>query len=359
MWGDDMRFEWTKKYLQLFCLISCLFIYFKNAQTIMDAVKDGLLLCYNVIIPSLFIFLIICSILSETGCCEFMAIPFMPYFRLLNINNKRIVSYCILAILGGFATGGIMLNKITGEYQCDSNTLGILSILMSGNSPSFVILAVGVHYLNNLYLGIILYLSIMISSFITAFFMSFLYKPYSINATKNHLVVTNNSNNSIRNSVYSILNICGAVIMSITLCKVFNLYTTNSFILLIFSAFTEVTTACETVYSNYGANIYLLLLTLVIFPFSAYLQMKSVGDNNTFNFKILIFSRLIHIPISVLLLRIALNIFPLASNVYANGDISINTYWNKPQLSLCLLIISIMFTAILDKKSKVFTKRVK
>jgi len=249
-----MRYEQTKKYIQVIFIILVMYIYFKNSQLIVSSVKDGLLLCYNVVIPSLFVFMVICSIISNLSCCELLALPFMPYFRLIHINDKRVAAYCILSVMGGFATGGIMLDKLEKEFDCDKNTLGILSIIMTGNSPSFVILAVGLHYLRNIYMGIILYFSIISSAFITAFILSFIHKPYIKYTSKNQLVSTNIILFSIKKSTTSIIDICGVVTLTFCMCKVFSFYTDNSLILLGFSIFTEVTSACEIISEYFGMN---------------------------------------------------------------------------------------------------------
>ena len=355
MWGDVMRLNKFKTALQFIAMVLCMWIYFSSTQTVINAVKEGLTLCFEVVIPSLYVFIVLSNILSGLNCTRLLAVPFMPFFRLLKINSRRAAGCCILGILGGFATGGIMLDKIKKEYSCDENTMGILSILMSGNSPSFVILAVGKYYLGNTTLGIMLYFSSLLSAFITAFFMSFIFNC-SINSTsKNQLVYTNNVVLAIKSSVTAITNICGVVVLVFTVCKVSKLYTNNLFISLVFSSFSEVTTACDFISANFDSNIYLLSLTLSVFPLSAYFQMKSVGDNNTLNFKILFLSKTIQLPLTVLILRTLLNIFPLAVSVYSGSDISVNTFWNAPHISCWLFIISVCFVIFFDRKLEVFT----
>lgn len=355
MWGDVMRLNRFKTALQLAAVALCLVIYFCSTQTIISAVKEGLLLCFEVVIPSLYIFIVICNILSGLKCTQMIAVPFMPFFRLLKISSRQAAGYCILGILGGFATGGIMLDKIKKEYSCDKNTLSILSILMSGNSPSFVILAVGRYYLDNIKLGLVLYFSTLLSAFVTAFFISFIFNCGINNTSKNILVSTNNIIFAIKDSVAAITNICGVVVLIFALCKVVNLYTDNLFISLAFSAILEVTTACDFIFKNFNGNIYLLSLTLSLLPLSAYLQIKSYGNNNTLNFKILFLSKIIQLPVSVVILRTFLNLFPFALNVYSSGDISINTYWNAPHISCWLFIVSVCFVILFDKKLKDFT----
>ena len=350
-----MRFKKTKNTAVMFAVLVSIYVYFCNAKAITVFVKEGMLLCYNAVIPSLYIFMVMCQIISNTNLCYFISIPFIPFFNLLNIRNKTVVSYCILGILGGFATGGVMLNKIQTDFDCDSNTLAILSILLSGNSPAFVILTVGLYYLGNIYTGILIYFSILLSLLITSFFISCIFPPGYINPSKNKLGITNSIILSIKSSTYSILDICGIVTLSFCICKVISLYINIPFISLIFSIFIEVTTACEYLFSHYGFNLCLLSLILTICPLSTYLQMKSIGNNNTLNFKMLFISRIIQIPIMLLALRTLLNLFPQSVNVYSSQDISVYMHWNNPKISLYFLLLSVCFVIVTEKKLKVFT----
>ena len=350
-----MQLEKIKKTAAIILLLFLIYIYFCNAHTVMEGVKEGLLLCYNTVIPSLYVFMVISNIISCTDLCEYIAVPFMPYFRLLHINDRKTASCCILGITGGFATGAVMLDKIHNEYGYDKNILGLLAVIMSGNSPSFVILAVGAYYLGNINIGIIIYFSVLISSLISAFLLSFIYKPSDNNICKNKLVYANKVVLSIKSSTNAIITVCGVVTLIFTICKVISLYTENFIILGIFSALLEVTTACEYAVLYFGKNIYLLSLILAICPLSTYLQMKSIGDNNTLNFKILFISRTIQIPIMFLLLRTLLNLFPQAVNVYSSQDINVYMCWNNPRISLYFLLLSVCFVIATEKKFKVFT----
>ena len=144
-------------------------IYFGNSGLVISSVRQGLVLCADVVIPSLYIFIVVCNCISLSKYCDILSFPFLPYFRLLGINSRRIVSYCVLGILGGFATGGIMLDKIRCEFNCNENLFTVLSVIMTGNSPAFIVLAVGEHYLGNTSYGFMLYFSALFSSLIAAF----------------------------------------------------------------------------------------------------------------------------------------------------------------------------------------------
>ena len=354
--GGDMQLIKIKKYILAIISVSIIVIYFCNTKIIVQGVKEGLVLCYNTIIPSLYIFMVISVFLSFSDFSELLSIPFRPFFRILNIRNKKITAYCILSMLGGFATGGYFLNRIDKEFRCDKNLKYILTLLTSNNSPAFVITAVGTQMLKSTKTGVMIYTSVLVSGYMTAFLLSFLL-PYS-DADNSCLSQTEESNitNAIKVAITSILNICGVVILSVSVCKVIQLYINFSAVSVVFSVISEVTCACDYIVNTYGNNLYLIAIAVTITPLSAYFQMKSFDKNNSYSFKILFLSKLLQVPLCISFLRILVNLFPETTAVYSSYDICINTYWNSPQMSFYLFILSVCFVIFFDRKTEVFTK---
>lgn len=343
-----------KNNIKIVLVISALCLYFCNIKAINIYVKDALFLCYSTVIPSLFIFMVLATFLSGLKGVELLSLPFTALFRLLNIHNRKIISYCILSILGGFAAGGYFIDKIQKEYDCSENMIGVISIITSINSPAFVISAVGANMLGHISSGIILYFSILLSSFITAFIFSFIF-PYSpLQCKKTDIIAADSFICAVSSSVTSIINICGIVILSYTACNVIMLYSQNILISSLFSVFTEVTTACRFIIEAFGKNLYMLCIALSFCPLSTCLQLKNCTENSL-NLKILLLSKFVHIPLSLLILRLAVNLFPQSFAVYASGDISVNMYWNAPHISCVMLLISLCFVICFDKKIGVFT----
>lgn len=331
-------------------------IYFYHSDVIVSAVKDALFLCYNTVIPSLFLFMIISSYISGLKSAGLLSLPFVPFFRILNITDRRIMTYCILSILGGFATGGIFLDRISQEYTADKNLFKILPLIVSGNSPAFVIIGVGLQFTGSMGSGVLLYLSILLSSYITAFIFSFIFPYSSVQYTNSNELIPITITDAVKTSVTGIINICGTVILAYTVCKVINIYTENLLISWAVSAFYEVTTSCSFINNHLQSNIYLYCISLCVFPLSALLQMKSFDRNNTIDFKVLILSKFFQVPLAICVLRILVNLFPVTASVYASSDIKVNMYWNTPYISCYLFILSICFVVLFDKKIGVFTK---
>ena len=134
------------------------------------------------------------------------------------------------------------------------------------------------------------------------------------------------------------------------------LYTHSSAVSVAFSIISEVTCACNCIINTFGNNLYLIAIAVTITPLSAYFQIKSFDKNNSYRFKVLFFSKLLQIPLCISILRILVNIFPETTAVYSSYDIYVNTYWNSPQMSFYLFILSVCFIIFFDRKTEVFTK---
>ena len=350
-----MRISYVKNTAAAAFMLLILCVYFGNLEEVMTFVKEAMNMCYTTVIPSLFIFMVLASFLSCLKYSYILCLPFFPAFRLLKIKDKRLITYIVLGIIGGFACGGYFLDKIRNEYKCSNNLAGIISILISNNSPAFVISAVGISMLGNTYSGIALYFSLLFSGFITAFILSFLFRYDTAVPTKATSHTASDIIDSITAATHSMVVICGVVIFSYSMCKAISLYTNNPFILLALSGISEVTTGCKFAIELFGKNLIIVCAVLAFCPLSTFLQIKSFGDNKHFSFKILWISKLIHIPLSCIILRVATNLFPQAFAVISGSDISVSMHWYSLRVSCMLLVVAICFVLCFDKKIGVFT----
>ncbi|MEG3029413.1 MAG: hypothetical protein RR827_03345 [Oscillospiraceae bacterium] len=282
----------------------------------------------------------------------------MPLFRLLKIRNNNIGAYVVLSYIGGFSVGGYLLSYIKDLFAPHENALGILSILMCNNSPAFIIMAVGLGFLNNSKLGIILFSALTISSFMTAFVFSFIFRYPSLTVGINKIPKTNSIVASINKGVIAILNICGTVIIASVVCKVISLYTDNVQVLMAVTGLTEVTAACVSGLALFGKNIYLFCVLLALTPLSTALQIKYFF-NGVLSLKILFLSKLLHVPLSLIIVRILVNLFPSAASVYLPTGQGVHLFWNSPPISVSFFIFCLIFIIFFDKSINIFTEKKK
>ena len=164
------------KILKTAFFLGTLAIFFQNGDIITNSVKAGLELCYSAVIPSLFVFMVLSAVLSQSVGAKIVALPLWPYAKLLKAKDAgKTAGYIFLALLGGFSAGAMMLGKIKQSCK-DSNRLSVLAIAMVNNSPSFCIMTVGFILLGNKNIGVLLFVSLTLASLIVAFVFSFILK---------------------------------------------------------------------------------------------------------------------------------------------------------------------------------------
>lgn len=333
--------------------LGILVVFFQNGDVITNSVKTGLQLCYSAVIPSLFIFMVLSAVLSQSVGAKIAALPLWPYTRLLKAKDAgKTAGYIFLSLLGGFSAGAMMLAGIKQSCK-DSNRLSILAIAMINNSPSFCIMTVGLVMLGNKNIGVLLFASLTLASLITAFIFSFILKYDDISFSSNEKSDRTSFVDCIKNAVTAMTFICGFVVFFTCLCNVILKYISYPFSILPI-AVSEVTFACKYCTENANGNIYLICLLLSILPISTLCQVYGfVGDKTVI--KNLILSRIIHAPVSLTIFSLLIRIFPSYSAVSATDVISVRKYRVNAEASLILFLAAVLFIIIFDK-NKLFTK---
>ncbi|MEG2192461.1 MAG: hypothetical protein RRX95_04185 [Oscillospiraceae bacterium] len=342
----------VKKYFKSFAaLFLCAFL-FINAKVVMYSVRWALVVCYEKVIPSLFIFLVFSSYVAKNDIRWVFAIPLKWYCKLIKIDDDAASCFLSLSLFSGFAVGAKFLNQLSCEGY-SQNALKVLSIAMINNSVSFVAFGVGIGILGNYRLGLMIFLSLSFSSLITAFVFSFFYEYNIVTSKDSSRKLSYDFSQAVREAVEAMLVICGFVIIFYCVCEVILFYIDNLYLQLIFSALSEVTVGCVKAASLFGKNPFLLCCILSILPLSTLVQAKAFAKD-AISIKTLLLSRFIHTPISLLILSVFINLFPVSANVYSDNNVVIKGYWNSVSLSSTLFFIALIFIIFLEK-NKVFT----
>ncbi len=336
------------KFLSFIFFISLIILLTLNSKIVVDSVKSSLFICYNSVIPSLFVFMVLSSLIASSNSLHIFAIFFKPYMHLLKLKSKEASCYFFLSIFSGFAMGSIFLNDLYFKNY-NKNSLKILSILFCQNSFSFIILFVGVNILNNISLAFIIFLSLFSSSVITAFIFSFFIKYDYQNFDINLKVKKQHFSQIIEKNVVSILNICGVIIIFYLICDFLNFYISNEDLKAFIFPFMEVTTSILNLSTS--KNPYLIAFSLSVYPLSTLSQI-SFFTNNKVDIKFLLFSRILHTPLALLILNILLNLFPYINSAYASSSDVFKTHWITADMSVVLFLISFFFILFLEENKR-------
>lgn len=156
-----------------------------------SAGKEGLLLWFNVIIPTLFPFMIISYIIIHSPIINVMNKLFTPLFKVL-FGVSGVASYVlIMGILSGYPMGAIIINDLVASNRLSKTEGTYLLTFCNNPSPMFIIGFVATSLLNNPKLGLPLLLSIYSGNFITAMLYK---KSHPITHTPSHITHKPNLN---------------------------------------------------------------------------------------------------------------------------------------------------------------------
>lgn len=343
-----------KKFISPVLYITVLYVLVTNARGVMIFVKEGLMVCYESIIPSLYIFMVLSNIIAQSSVSNIFSVPFIWYSNLMKIKDRKYSAFLFLSLLGGFAVGANLIKKLE-QAGYEQKAINVLSVTMINNSFSFCVFAVGTGYLGNTRTGIMLFVSLALASLITGFILSF-FIDYNIVSQQKSVSETNASLiECINNAVQSVLSICGFVIIFYCACEVVSLYTlNNNLFTLISGIFLEVTSGCLKIIDIYGKNLYLLCFCLSFLPASTICQVYYFTENPHI-IRTLIASRIIHTPVSLLILSLLVNFFPVAATVSSNLVLTVKAYQRSAEISSVIFLITVIFLMIIDR-NRLFTK---
>ncbi len=345
----------TKRYIKPILFLLTVVFVVSNPYIIIQGVKNSLLICYENIIPSLFVVMVLADYANQHDILNFLGLPLRWYSKLMKVDSKDYSSYLVLSMIGGFAIGAKFLNEMK-KNGYSQNALSVLGVSMINNSLGFCVFAVGAGLLNNYFIGLFLYISTMLASIISAFLLSFTFKYNIVSANFSNDKKPSSIAKSINNSVNSILSVCGFVVIFSTLCEAILLYINKYDILsVIFAIFTEITYGCIKISEFYGLNSYFFCIALSFLPICTLCQVYYFTDNLSL-IKTLLLSRIIHTPISLLIFSVLINLFPIAFHTMSVDSVIFKTYSYSGELSFTLFIICLLLIKILDK-NKLFTNR--
>lgn len=127
---------------QHFFQISILLIFFTlllfPELSILGA-KDGLLLWYNSVVPTLFPFMILSNIMLKTNSIECFHLLFSPLYRLFPAFNKNLPYLFLLGFFCGYPMGAKTMDDFLSQNLIDKTFAKYSLVLFNHASPMFLI----------------------------------------------------------------------------------------------------------------------------------------------------------------------------------------------------------------------------
>ncbi len=194
-----------------------------NPEHSISYALSGLSVCYEVIIPSLFPFFVCSGLLVYSGFSDSLSKIMHPIMRpLFNVGGAGASAF-VLGIISGYPLGAVTACKLyEASYLSKTETERLLAFC-NNSGPLFILGAVGVSIYHSIKLGVILYLSHIVSAILVGIIMRFykrnkhtspVFKTATVPADAGTVFST-----VISNSISSILTVCGVIIFVSVISK--------------------------------------------------------------------------------------------------------------------------------------------
>lgn len=128
-------------------------------QESMEAVRAGLELCFNVIIPSLFPFFVLSSLVVELGLAGHLGRALEPMMRPLFNVSGACASAFALGFIGGYPVGAKTAISLYQDGMCTKTEAERLLAFCNNSGPAFILGVVGTGVFSNSRVGMLLYLA--------------------------------------------------------------------------------------------------------------------------------------------------------------------------------------------------------
>ena len=324
-----------------------------NSKTISAGAKNGLSICFNVIIPSLFIFMVFSSFSKKTGIIDSFGKLISPFTKIVMKADEKLSGAIFLSMIGGYPVGGKVFSEMVKNKEIDLALCERILPFCINAGPSFLISSVGVLMYGSLKVGFFLYLSQVITS-ILMIRIFLMFNPSTKKNSKNSFKkietsVPNAFCEAVSESVNSIIGLSGYIILFSAIIAVLKERgIKNKFFLSIL----EVTTGVIN-YQCHGEKGLDMILFLISFSgISVIFQVLSFFKEENISASKLIFMKTLH-GIGTVIVGNFLNLFFRVKNSEINLchiSLPLNLYLNKILL-IIFLISLIIFSFSFKKRS--------
>ncbi len=315
-----------------------------------DGVTRGLLISANVIIPSLFPFMVFVLMLIKSGFCIKNSFINGFLYKVFGQNFDMFFVF-ILSLIGGYPIGARLINELKKQNSIDVKTANIMLLYCVNAGPAFIISAIGGAVFNSHKIGTVLLLSHIFSSVIIALFCSKKLKKHNCH----HLPVKRTAKSisetfveSVADASGSLINICSFVIIFSVINAFFDFFFRNLPIIRYISFFTEVTSAV--------ANTHNLVFVSFLLGFSGiaiWCQIFALLKECRINIFHFCLGRISHGIISMIITKLIITVFKIKISTFSNNINFKNEmlYSNTVLFSAMIIMLIVLMTFIYSKNN--------
>ena len=303
----------AQKLLFAFSLLLCALL-LCCPQAAAQGVKNGISLCTNTLIASLFPFLFACDLMLHA---LFAAFPKLPAAAAHS-------AAWLMGQLGGFVAGAKALSLLYKQQRISAKDASLYLCGCVNAGPAFAISAVGAGMFGELRAGLCLFAALQLASLVCFLAARCFCERQTCALQPTHLPAASLSD-SISASLKATANICAAAILFsciVSLADAALPFLPNACKLLL-SMVLEVSSGCAAAAKAGGAyGLYAAAAAISFGGLSVAAQLRTILHNTEISLFPFLLSRLVHLPLSLFFLCLTLQLLPPDTPAWtsARGD---------------------------------------
>lgn len=315
--------------------------YTKNS---FDGMAKGINFCLSVLVPSLFPFMFISSFIVNSGVFRLLSKPFGLITKVLFRVPAECGATILLSLIGGYPVGARSVRSLLNKGVINEKQAEKMAYFCICSGPGFLITYVGVSLYGNFQIGLMLLISSIIATVICGVLANFAVKDCkNINNNSNleinkHISFSNAFMKSVTDASKAVLDMCSMVVLFNVLINFLETLISNNAIKNILYISLEVTTACNVLWNN--TSLLVIAFAVGFGGLCVHFQVfQGLGDIKI-NKIIFFLFRIIQGLLTALLIKILLNFFPIAEEVFANTQNSAVVLSSSNYLGSVMLLIT-------------------
>ncbi|MBO5321307.1 MAG: hypothetical protein J6B22_01710 [Clostridia bacterium] len=330
-------------FLMCILLLSFAVLMIIKPEICKKSVASAILLCGQVIIPSLFPFGVCVLFLMKSGICENLEFLSPITLKISGLSAYPFFIF-LFSMLGGYPIGAKLLNEaVESEILTQKQAEKMLCFCVNAG-PAFIVSAVGNAVLKNTNIGYILLISHILSSLsICRFSGKITAWPQKTNT---YLSASDNFVSSASSSANAVTGICFYVILFSAVTGYIDYFSKEFPILKSFLYITEITGAVTKT-----RNVYIISFLLAFSGICIWCQIFSVAKAIKINVFKFAFFRIFHGFLSSLITFLILKIYPLETETFSNiSSFPTKVFVSGKALGISLFILGIVFIISLSNR---------
>lgn len=206
--------NYKKLIFPIFFVVLFIFLFFLSPSDIGNGVRNGLFLCGETVIPSLFPFIVVSDYLVRSGIGTALGKFISPLTEKLFKLPGDSACAIFMSLIGGFPVGARMISQLFERGLVSQKQARRMLWFCVNSGPAFVIGAVGVSMLSDKKCGIILFASQTISALLVGFSSRFFSKDEYISDTSGYNSVNPSVlTESVAAATDAMLGICAYILL--------------------------------------------------------------------------------------------------------------------------------------------------